>query len=401
MSKRIADSRISRQNNSRMSQNNSRMSQNNSRMSQNKSNMTNNTVYYSFDGSMDAGTGRSTMGTGGDVVTTNNILQQITEDSESNTSYYGNPGTAFDEAEEYKENSYRGGGMFNTIREAREGDEDESFYEANSTMHGDKRSIQSEPGKILQPRHSKKPFEQAKKQMAAQEALNEKITNSFHLGLIAQADAWLDMVQNMHKTGFEKYDRVYEEKKNSHKLKVFMSSYENQEGNKVNRTRSEFVIPFRAEQYIKFMGDAGEQKELDKNIDIYKPTETFGNTREKSYTVYYLAYKKVLTASSRDFIYLKYVKKVGENTWHDVSKSIAHKDYPEYKDKTRGDIILGGNIITEIPDPVTGKIHSHIKMYSENNFKINIPTFIAKKFAGDEMKKFVDSTIQRLGQLYP
>ena len=144
------------------------------------------------------------------------------------------------------------------------------------------------------------------------------------------------------------------------------------------------------EQFLKFTYDCSEQKELDKNVETFVDTETFNPTGDACYVVYYLAYKKMLIASARDFVYIKHCRKINQNTWCDVSKSISHEAHPETSDKIRAEIILGGYLITEEADQFNGKVTSKVKLYSENNFKVNVPMFMAKNFASSEIKKFIE-----------
>lgn len=403
----------------------------------------NNTVYHSFDNSLEsAAASRITLGAskGDGIPFHGNILSQIGEDETQNTSETTQLTTDKDSqhsdnhqpiitisSETDSRRSYNElrksrmqaeGQNCNVISEENEDDhedaeeEEESFYDPNSTLK-DKRSETSEYASVLNILDDEKLKTKGSflsrasisrdNQRPDQHGLNESelLENAQHTEWMKFAAQWLETAQGLNEKDYAGFDRICDEKKSSHGLKMYLSSYENDRGNKVNQTRSEWTVPFRAEQYIKFMANFDEQRALDKNIDIYTHVETFCQTEESWYSIYYIAYKQVLVASPRDFLYIKYVKKIDENTWCDVSKSIVHPDYPEFKDKVRGEIIVSGSTVTQFTDPQTGKTMSKVKLYSENNFKLNIPNFLTKSFASGEMKKFIELVIKRMGVVHP
>jgi len=404
------------------------------RLSQNSPSLRgNNTVYLSFDNSLEAGSmSRLTLGAShkenGPFI--GNILTQMTDDDSQTSTEMTSSNPLLQDSQNIEQHHQKPitgrksnaeprkswiqaeGQNFNVISEVNEDDndaEEESFYDPNSTIRDRTASYQSniqildEEKLKTQGSFLSRASLNAENQRPDQHGLNDShlLVNAQHAEWMKFAAHWLEMVRELHEKDFIGFDKICDDKKSSHGLKMYLSHYENDKGNKVNVTRNEWIVPFKAEQYVRFMCNFDEQRALDKNIDIYTHVETFAQTEESWYSIYYIAYKQVLVASPRDFLYIKYVKKIDENTWCDVSKSIVHPDFPEFKDKIRGEIITSGSIVTQFTDPKTGKTMSKIRLYSENNFKLNIPNFLTKSFASGEMKKFIELCIKRLNILHP
>jgi len=59
-------------------------------------------------------------------------------------------------------------------------------------------------------------------------------------------------------------------------------------------------------------------------MDQFKLVETVKQTETDFVGLLYMSYKKVLIVSARDFIYVKHYRKVNEDKWCEIAKSIEH-----------------------------------------------------------------------------
>ena len=218
-----------------------------------------------------------------------------------------------------------------------------------------------------------------------------------------QSEMILLKVIELNDSSFDSYERIYEEKKVPHKLKIHVHSYINTEKHRVNKTRSEWYVPCTPEQFIKFMNNVPEQNKLDNKASMsdFRVIDNFNKANDKEHMILYLAYKKMIATSARDFIYLKHVRKINDGTWCDASTSIDHPEFPVHKNKIRGQIILSGHVAREVIDTQTNKTRTVIRLYSEIDFKANIPLIMAKKYTISEMKKYIEKCILRLNTIYP
>lgn len=264
----------------------------------------------------------------------------------------------------------------------------------------------------------------------------------------------LENIFDLNNNSYEKFELILNEKAAPHKMKIYYGSYTTEDKNRVNVFRSEFFLPCKAEFFMKFMNDVGEQTKLDTLLDQYfmaerleefvknEGEEATGNGNQGGETegkeerrvnggeqegkigkdgrnegnepakegkeakggsevertaVIYLSYRKTIVSSARDFVYLKHwgeVKRGSKNFFCDISRSIVHPKFPIKKGCIRGDIIYSGHVIEDLADGT-----SFCKMYSECDFKANIPTFISKSFSKDEMKKYTERCIERIKEL--
>ena len=195
----------------------------------------------------------------------------------------------------------------------------------------------------------------------------------------------------------KKYEMIYEEKTMEHKMKIYCTNYTTAEKNKVNIFRTEFFVPCHPEFFLGFMSNIEEQTKMDLLLDKYYIAEPF---TEKT-NVIFLSYKKTIISSARDFIYLKHWDKFvkdGQVFYCDTSRSIEHTEYPPVKNVVRGDIIYSGHVVTLVKDS-KGNDMSWCRLYSECDFKVNVPAFISKKFSKDEMKAYTERCIARIKEL--
>jgi hypothetical protein len=225
--------------------------------------------------------------------------------------------------------------------------------------------------------------------------------NELHAKWMADSGHLFTLIVQKNQAGLDDYELVYEEKKEEHQLKIYMQTYLTEQKNRVNRTRTIWFAPCTAEQFIKFMNNVVEQNKLDPNMSDFRQVETFEETPTSCNVVYYLAYKKMLIASARDFVYVKHYKNMDELTWCDASKSVSHPDLPEYPEKVRGEIVLSGHFVTDYTDENTGMKMAKICMYSETDFKTGVPFWMAKNFSKDEIKKYIEKCIARIKVMHP
>jgi hypothetical protein len=200
----------------------------------------------------------------------------------------------------------------------------------------------------------------------------------------------------------ENFEKIYEEKKLDNALKIYLTTYVNSDNHRVSKTISEWYVNCSPEQFIRFMNNMDEQKKLDTQMDEFKTVDTLFSNDSQFYSVIYLSYKKMWPVSARDFIYVKHYRKVDENTWCDVSKSIDYQDYPEFKEKVRCEILLSGHRAVLVPseDPLAKIKRSKIRLFSETNVKTNIPVNVVKMFSTSQMKTYIEKCGKRLKELY-
>lgn len=207
----------------------------------------------------------------------------------------------------------------------------------------------------------------------------------------------LESIYTLNTAPLKKYELIYEEKTQPHKMKIYWTNYINSEKNKINIFRTEFFAPCHPEFFLDFMNNIAEQTKMDLLLDKYYIAEPFSQRTN----VIYLSYKKTIVSSARDFIYLKHwgkIEKDGETWYCDTSRSIEHSEFPAIKNVVRGDIIYSGHVIKLIKDS-NGKDMSLCRMYSECDFKLNVPAYFSKKFSKEEMKSYTERCLNRIKEL--
>mmetsp|Transcript_70325 Transcript_70325/g.81962 ORF Transcript_70325/g.81962 Transcript_70325/m.81962 type:complete len:114 (-) Transcript_70325:200-541(-) len=106
--------------------------------------------------------------------------------------------------------------------------------------------------------------------------------------------------------------------------------------------------------------------------------------------------KKQMIASARDIVYVKAVKKIAPDTFADASVSINYPDIPPRENYVRCEFIASGHIIKLVSERDSSEPLSLVKMYSESDFKVNVPLFMAKTFASSSIKKHIEGYIKRI-----
>lgn len=97
------------------------------------------------------------------------------------------------------------------------------------------------------------------------------------------------------------YDLAFQEKEKDSKLKIWVKTVSLESKQKINVILTEWFLPFSAKKYSAMLNNIKEMKNIDeKFIDFYDILE-----EGKEGKVIHARYKKVLTASPREFIYLK------------------------------------------------------------------------------------------------
>jgi hypothetical protein len=189
-------------------------------------------------------------------------------------------------------------------------------------------------------------------------------------------------------------DKVYEETKQPHNLKIFMKSMVIDKKTRVNQVRSEWIASCAPEKLLEIMNDIELQKKIsNSNVDQFYSYENFGML--KNCNLMYLRYKKMLTTSPRDFVYFKTFCQMDQerNIWVDCSKSIQDDRFPEIKgESVRGDIAVSGTYIEAFDQG--GVQYSKVTSYSEIDFKLNLPMMLTKPPTVSEFRKYVDRTCQ-------
>lgn len=192
-------------------------------------------------------------------------------------------------------------------------------------------------------------------------------------------------------TGFEK---VFEDERNPHHLKIFLKSYVIEKRTRINIVRSEWLAPCKPEELLEIMNNIEEQKKIaNGSIDQFFSYESFGDA--KNFNLMYLKYKRILMASPRDFVYLKCCSVVNreKNAWVDCSVSVNDDRFPEIKGETvRGNIIISGTYLEEVGGEEL--VGTKVISYSEIDFKLNLPLGLTKPTTVSEFKRYVEKTCE-------
>ena len=212
--------------------------------------------------------------------------------------------------------------------------------------------------------------------------------------LVKTADSLIDKIKEANEASLEGFEKIYEDYENEYRLQIFMKTYVSKEKNRINIFRNQFIVPCAPETFLRFMNNIEDQAKIDTHLDkfyIIKELKTDIN-------VIYLSYKKVLITSPRELIYVKAIKEINkeQNIWCDASQSILYVGFPLKKEMVRGEIILSGHCVSPLEGD-SGK--SIVRLYSEVDFKTNVPTFMSKSFSMNEMKKYTGDCIRKIKEM--
>ena len=226
--------------------------------------------------------------------------------------------------------------------------------------------------------------------------------DELHNGLKSKGEEAFTRIHAQSTLQHKGYERIYNAKKADHKLQIHFSSYTTPEKNKVNKVICEYYVPATPRQFIEFLNNVDEQWKLDDgNMEKFYPRVIMEQTNSKGFILYYLAYKKMLIASARDLVYLKHYKQIEEDVWADASVSVEYPDLLPNKGKVRCEMKGSGHMVKLVSGKEDRKPVSFVRMYSESDFKTNVPGFMAKSFTQSSMKSYVEKTVHRLEVLYP
>lgn len=214
---------------------------------------------------------------------------------------------------------------------------------------------------------------------------------------VEESQAIIDDLSSKINENFEGWEKLCDYTEKPHKLKMYLKSYIKENKNRVSIMRLEYIASCTAEQFIKFQNDVDESRNmLAKNLDFLEAFKQFGP--ENCYKLMYSRYKKILTASPRDFVYIKHYRKInkeGENCWLEYSKSIEHENHPECPEKVRGTIVLSGQIAQDL-----GNGKCFVKNYIEVDFRFSLPLLVTKPASLIEMRSYVERCEERFKQLF-
>ncbi|CAD8134907.1 unnamed protein product [Paramecium pentaurelia] len=143
-----------------------------------------------------------------------------------------------------------------------------------------------------------------------------------------------------------------------------------------------YTLNTSIDSYLEFMKDLQLQKQMDNSIDAFEK-----HFEEMNLQINYLRYKKIMFMDPRDFLYIKYYDRKGDDCI-EISKSINVDNFKpqelNVKQCTRAVLLLSGNIIKKIDD---NKIM--ITTYSECNMKLKLKPVMTKQASKNEIKKIV------------
>ena len=206
----------------------------------------------------------------------------------------------------------------------------------------------------------------------------------------------LDDAVNANLENYSSYENIYNDTSSALKLQIHLISYKSQRNHRINKFRTEFIAPCTAEQYILTANNLELQKSLDTYCDNYNVLESL----EPNSNLLYLSYRKTLVSSPRDFVYLKLVRQIernGKNYWCDAARSIETDVCPAKNKIIRGEIIKSGHLIEDLSDHTGPKCR--VKIYSECDFKIDLPLFVIRNFSSAEMRRFIEKTLRKIKEL--
>ncbi|CAD8054290.1 unnamed protein product [Paramecium primaurelia] len=143
-----------------------------------------------------------------------------------------------------------------------------------------------------------------------------------------------------------------------------------------------YTLNTSIDSYLEFMKDLQLQKQMDNSIDAFEK-----HFDEMNLQINYLRYKKIMFMDPRDFLFIKYYDRKGDDCI-EISKSINVDNFKpqelNVKQCTRAVLLLSGNIIKKIDD---NKIM--ITTYSECNMKLKLKPVMTKQASKNEIKKMV------------
>lgn len=194
--------------------------------------------------------------------------------------------------------------------------------------------------------------------------------------------------------GYEGFENILNDKKSELQLKIYLKTHLNSNNQKINVFRSEFIAPCSAFEYIQIANNIDIQLKL----DTYCEKNLILKERNERVKLLYLKYKKTIFTSPRDFVYLKYwnkIEKDGKTYWCDSAQSIDEKEFIVEKDVIRCIISKSGHTIEDL-----GNKKCLVRIYSENDLKIDIPLFVTRNFTSGEMRKFTEKTVREIREIY-
>ena len=226
-------------------------------------------------------------------------------------------------------------------------------------------------------------------------SLSVSITMEHYKNMTFLNHTLVEFHQMMKLGNMDGFELLYQDKKNDHKLKIYMKSYITEERNRVNIFRSDFYVPCSAEFFVKFQNNVEEQTKLDDLLQEFYAIES----PAENINLLYLSYKKTMVSSPRDFVYLKYFKPVQDEqgkVWIDVSKSVLDERYPPKKNYIRAETICSGHYVQNVKERAN---YCFVRSRSEVDFKVNVPLFLVKSFSVGELRKYFERSIKRIVEL--
>ena len=278
--------------------------------------------------------------------------------------------------------------------------------EKKKSCFKDDMALQTEQDDKITPeeRNMPSPYYQTKKSEVlndSEEKIDILLEGSEEMPIVSEyakhftlADNLISKVKEANEAGLLEFEKIYEDYTNDYRLQIFMKTYVSKEKNRINIFRNQFIVPCPPETFLRFMNNIPEQTKIDTHLDKFYIAKEL----KPDINVIYLSYKKVLITAPRELIYLKAIKNIDreKNIWCDASQSIEFDGYPIKKEMVRAEIILSGHMVC----PVEGDPEkSIVRLYSECDFKTNVPIFMSKTFSINEMKRYTGECIKKLKEM--
>lgn len=127
------------------------------------------------------------------------------------------------------------------------------------------------------------------------------------------------------------YENIYEDTSNQtgYNMKVKGKTIISAKGSKVQATRQSFELKVRPELFIYVSNDVDIQTRVNTNLSVYEKLFSHKFEDGSGLGLYLTKSKKIMMIDSRESLYVKYCKKIDENNYLSINKSVLLKGVGE------------------------------------------------------------------------